>query len=111
MAAITTTTFHIILESASGYRMVQTVGRTQFVAKGKGKTLTTDFRRLVYASVQAMKSPLTTAKTCSNVRAVWPFVSTTMFTQSLTAAKRKVVVNRSTGIQSGVIFTYNFIGY
>ncbi|MFA5401469.1 MAG: hypothetical protein WC359_13550 [Dehalococcoidia bacterium] len=111
MAAITTTTFHIILEAASGHRMVQTVGRTQFVAKAKTKTLTTDYRRMVYGTVNAQKPPLAAAKTMNSVKAVFPYLSTTNFTQTL--AKRKIVVNRVTcnANASGCIFTYSFIGY
>jgi hypothetical protein len=111
MANLSTSSYYTMLETASGHRLVQQCGRANFYGSATVKTLTTQFRRLVYASVRAQRSP--PAKSVnSGCLAVWPWVSTTMFTQNLLQQKRKVRVNRATaGAISTCIFTYDFIGY
>jgi hypothetical protein len=99
----------MVMEMASGHRMVQQVGRANFYGSATVKTITTDFRKLVYANVSAQKAH-TASKSTTLFKAMWPYVSTTMFTQSL--ADRKVRVNRSTAASyTTCIFTYDFIGF
>jgi hypothetical protein len=103
----------MILENASGYRFVQQVGRAGFKAKLLNKSVATDFRRLVYGSVQANKGPLGAAKTAQAVKAVWPYLTATMFTTGGLPTARKVIVQRAScnASSSALAFCYNFIGF
>lgn len=108
--ALAQTTYYSIMESPSGHRMIQQVGRAGFVAKGKKKTLTIGFRRLVHGMVQPGQGPPSAGGYSLRLKAYIPYISATQYTQA-GLASRGLIVSRQTGVVSALVFSYSLVGY
>lgn len=112
MVTTTQSVFLGYLVNPSGHRLVLQTGTFKFKAQTTKVTMTVRFRRLYAGQCTPTIRYGATAAGSARIGGYIPYITTSMYTQTgiPNSTAKKLIVQRRTGLPSGLSFSYALVG-